>query len=62
MHGGAGVGKSHVIKLLRKKLQEIEKNILCTCPTGNGVTLLINGQTFHSAFKTHVEDVGPKII
>ena len=53
MHGGGGVGKSHVIKILHDKLKNIGKKIICTCPTGNGATLLIRGQTFHSAFKIY---------
>ena len=51
MHRGGGAGKSHIIKILHDKLKNIGKKIICTCPTGNGATLLIRGQTFHSAFK-----------
>ena len=54
MHGGSGVGKSHIIKILHDKLKNIGKNIIYTYPTGNSATLLIRVQTFHSAFKIFV--------
>ena len=51
MHGGGGVGKTHVINTLKEKLQLIGKILVCTCPTAIGANLLLNSYTFHSVFK-----------
>ena len=62
MHGGAGVGKSTVIKTIEKIASKNNMEIISTSPTGNAATLLNNGKTFHHAFKAFTEELSAKDI
>lgn len=56
LHGGGGTGKSHLMKLIAAVLKKHQIETVNTCPTGIGASHLVDGRTFHSAFKTFRKD------
>ena len=62
MHGGGGTGKTHIVKIVSDKCLRIKKKVICTCPTGSGATLLIDGKTIHSALQSSSKNIGAKEI
>ena len=47
--GGAGTGKSHLVKRVVEELSDAGKNVMVCAPT-SGAALLIDGVTIHSGF------------
>ncbi|KAF4046286.1 PIF1-like helicase [Phytophthora infestans] len=52
LHGGGGTGKSRPMRMITLVLRQHGIDTVNTCPTGVGACHLVNGKTFHSAFKT----------
>jgi hypothetical protein len=52
LHAGRGTGKSFVTCKIFEELAKQNEIFCCTCPTGVGALHLLQGQTFHSVFKT----------
>jgi hypothetical protein len=51
MHGGAGTGKSFVIRKLQRELERRGMKTVITCLTGAAASQFAGGQTCHGAFK-----------
>ncbi|GMF56860.1 unnamed protein product [Phytophthora fragariaefolia] len=52
IQGGAGTGKSFLMREIVEYLKDRGLKVISTCPTGAWASQLTAGQTFHSAFKT----------
>jgi hypothetical protein len=52
LHAGRGTGKTFVTCKIFEELARRNEICHCMCPTGVGVLHLLQGQTFHSVFKT----------
>jgi hypothetical protein len=52
LHAGGGTGKTFVTCKIFEELARQNEICHCTCPTGVGALHLLQGQTFHSVFRT----------
>jgi hypothetical protein len=52
LHAGRGTGKTFVTCKIFEELVRQNEICPCTCPTRVGALHLLQGQTFHSVFKT----------
>ena len=50
-----GTGKTFVINLIVKKLTLLQKIVIATASSGIAATLILRGQTVHSAFKVPIK-------
>ena len=50
-----GTGKTFVINLIVKKFTLLQKIVIATASSGIAATLILRGQTVHSAFKVPIK-------